>query len=99
MKEDYIFLFGWYSSIAYSIYLIPQIIKTFRVKSVDDLSIISLCLILSAGISRLIYLQAQTGLLPIKVNNTFNVLSTIILISLYVKYYNNKNKSNKDLLH
>tara|TARA_B100000073_G_scaffold326992_1_gene312200 strand:+ start:1858 stop:2133 length:276 start_codon:yes stop_codon:yes gene_type:complete len=88
-------LFGWYASFVYSLYLIPQIIKTYTTKSVEDLSVTSLWITFSGGFGMFIYLFQQKGLYPVKFKNLFGLLSISTLLILYYKYKDNKKRNKK----
>ena len=79
-------IFGWYAGFIYSLYLVPQIIKTYTTKSVEDLSIISLWLTFSGGFGMFLYLFDKKKLYPVKFKNLFGLLSIAILLILYYKY-------------
>jgi MtN3 and saliva related transmembrane protein len=79
-------IFGWYAGFVYSLYLLPQIIKTYTTKSVEDLSAASLWLTFSGGLGMFIYLSGEKNLYPVKFNNRLCLLSIIILLVLYYKY-------------
>tara|TARA_Y100000389_G_C17394194_1_gene481610 strand:+ start:694 stop:963 length:270 start_codon:yes stop_codon:yes gene_type:complete len=82
-------IFGWYACLVYSLYLIPQIIKTYRLKSVRDLSLASLWLTFSGALSMLIYLSNKNRLYPMKIHNFIGFLSIGLLLILYYKYKKN----------
>ena len=86
-------IFGWYAGFVYSLYLIPQIIKTYTTKSVEDLSIVSLWITFSGGFGMFLYLFQQKGLYPVKFKNVFGLLSISTLLILYYKYKKGGNKA------
>ena len=67
-------ILGWYSSFIYSLYLIPQIIKTYTTKSVEDLSVVTLWITFSGGFGMFLYLFPKKGLYPVKFNNYSGLL-------------------------
>ncbi|MBC78999.1 MAG: hypothetical protein CL745_05300 [Chloroflexi bacterium] len=89
-------ILGWYSSFIYSLYLIPQIIKTYTTKSVEDLSVLSLWITFSGGLGMFLYLFQQKGLYPVKFKNCFGLLSISTLLILYYMYKDNKERIKKE---
>ena len=79
-------IFGWYAGFVYSLYLLPQIIKTYTTKSVEDLSVVSLWITFSGGLGMFIYLIGQDNLYPVKFKNIVGLLSITTLLVLYYKY-------------
>ncbi len=88
-------ILGWYSSFIYSLYLIPQIIKTYTTKSVEDLSVVTLWITFSGGFGMFLYLFPKKGLYPVKFNNYSGLLSISTLLILYYMYKDNKERIKK----
>ena len=79
-------ILGWYSSFIYSLYLIPQIIKTYTTKSVEDLSVVTLWITFSGGFGMFLYLFPKKGLYPVKFNNYSGLLSISTLLIPFKSY-------------
>lgn len=69
--------------------MLPQLIKTFRKKEADDISLLML-LVLMSGISMWIYYGTLREDLPIIFTNVFSLLLNVILMFLRWKYKNKK---------
>ena len=78
-------LCGYISMVLFSIMLLPQLHKTITSKSVDDISICFLILILIGSILRGYY-SYSINATPILINNICAGFTSIILIILYYKY-------------
>ena len=80
---------GWVGNILFAICGLPQVIKTFRSKSANDLSIVFLWLWLWGEILTFLYILIgdwQTGLahFPLYFNYIVNIFMAVYLI--YAKY-------------
>ncbi|MBA2746714.1 MAG: SemiSWEET transporter [Flavisolibacter sp.] len=67
--------------------LIPQVIKTYKAKSAEDVSIVML-LVLQAGIILWVLYGIKREDLPIIVTNSFSLLVNITMVVLGIKYKN-----------
>jgi MtN3 and saliva related transmembrane protein len=65
--------------------LIPQVIKTFKAKSAEDVSILML-LVLQAGIILWIVYGIKREDMPIILTNSFSLLVNITMVVLGIKY-------------
>ncbi len=80
---------GWIGNILFAICGIPQVIKTFKTKSVKDLSTLFLWLWFAGEVFTFIYIingDRETGIihLPLYFNYIVNILMACFLI--YAKY-------------
>ena len=87
--NGFIQLVGIIAGILTSISMLPQVIKTFKEKSSEDLSIVML-LILVGGIACWIYYGILRKDLPIIFTNAFSLLVNITLVILHIKYKDKK---------
>jgi uncharacterized protein with PQ loop repeat len=81
---------GWIGNILFAICAIPQVIKTFRSKSVKDLSVLFLWMWFVGELLTFIYigfgdLETDTFHLPLYFNYVVNIFMACFLI--YAKYY------------
>lgn len=65
--------------------LIPQVVKTIKKKTVEDVSILML-LVLGAGICLWIIYGIKRNDLPIIATNSFSLLVNIVMVILRIKY-------------
>lgn len=72
--------------------LLPQVIKTFKAKKADDVSLVML-LVLLTGVALWIVYGIKREDLPIIVTNSFSLLVNLVMIFLRMKYKNNKSSS------
>lgn len=78
---------GWIATILFSIMLVPQIIKTIKVKKVDEISIGVSVIALTGNIIALIYsLLIQQP--PLTIKYILGIISTSIFMGVYFKYKN-----------
>ncbi|MGZ8544672.1 MAG: SemiSWEET family sugar transporter, partial [Flavisolibacter sp.] len=65
--------------------LLPQVIKTFKEKKADDVSLLML-LILQAGLILWIFYGIKREDMPIIITNCFSLLVNITMVILRIKY-------------
>ena len=85
MGSNYIQIVGIIAGIFTAASLIPQLIKTFKTKKGEEISIVMLITLL-CGIATWIYYGILRKDLPIIVTNSFSFLLNIILVVLKGKY-------------
>ena len=88
MLSEYIRLmeaFGWISALLFGTCYIPQLYRTIRLRSVEDISIMMWVLVAGACLTGLIY-AVSIRAVPLIVNYSFELVLTIIFMILYVKY-------------
>ena len=84
-RFTYIQLVGIIAGIFTAVSLMPQLIKTFKTKEVEEISLVML-IILMCGIATWIYYGILRKDLPIIATNSFSFLLNIILMVLKGKY-------------
>ena len=80
---------GWFGSICFSLCALPQVIKTYKTKSVDDLSMCFLTLWLLGEIASLVYVyytSIHNDMLQLPLLANY-VIILILLTILYVAQY------------
>jgi len=83
-------LFGWIYTIAFSICYIPQIIKTFKTKKVNDISLSLFTLSVVGYGSALVYcINELNAPFILIINYTFGGVCSLLMILLYYLYRNN----------
>ena len=85
---------GYLAAFIFIIMLIPQIYKSFKTKSVNDLSLCFIFLFV-LGSALMLYYAIIENALPIVVNNIFGLSAGLILLLAYYLYKGNKHKNNK----
>ncbi|MEP6597174.1 MAG: SemiSWEET transporter [Ginsengibacter sp.] len=86
---NYIQLVGIIAGIFTAASLMPQLIKTFKTKKVEEISLLML-IILMTGLATWIYYGILRKDFPVIATNSFSFLLNIILIILKEKYRENK---------
>jgi MtN3 and saliva related transmembrane protein len=81
----YIQLIGMIAGILTSMSLMPQLIKTFKTKTAEEISLVML-FTLMLGIALWIYYGILRKDLPIIITNAFSFLLNVTLIGLRLKY-------------
>lgn len=77
--------FGWISAICFTCCYLPQIIRTHRLKTVDDISIWLFLLVMVASLSGLVYgLWLREG--PLVFNYGVGLVLSSIIIGQYYTY-------------
>ena len=89
MKPEYIQIIGIGAGILTSVSMLPQIIKTFKEKKVEDLSLVMI-LVLISGIGSWIWYGILRDDLPIIFTNCFSLLLNLILLFFRFKYADKK---------
>lgn len=85
MKTEYIQFIGIGAGILTSVSMLPQLIKTFRDKKVEDISLVMI-LVLMSGIGAWIWYGILRNDAPIIFTNGFSFLLNAILLFLRFKY-------------
>ncbi|MBA2250487.1 MAG: SemiSWEET transporter [Chitinophagaceae bacterium] len=83
--EDFTQVIGIVAGILTATSLLPQMIKTFREKKANDISLVML-LVLLGGIGCWIYYGFLRKDLPIIFTNSFSFILNIIMIVMQAKY-------------
>ena len=78
-------ILGWIQTILFTFMLVPQIIKTIKRKTVDDISITVSFIAAIAGIIALIY-AIRIHQYSLIFKYIFGLLNTAIFVYLYYKY-------------
>ncbi len=89
MKPEYIQFIGIAAGIFTSVSMLPQLIKTFKEKKVEDLSLVMI-LVLMGGIGCWIYYGILRKDGPVIYTNSFSFLLNSILLVLRFKYAKKK---------
>lgn len=80
-------IFGWLYTICFAICYIPQIVKTFKIKKVEDISISLFGLSLIGYLSAIIYTLYEIGYNYILLlNYSFGGMCSLIMIILFFSY-------------
>lgn len=85
MKAEYIQYIGIGAGILTSVSMLPQLIKTFKDKKVEELSL-GMILILMSGIGAWIWYGILRNDAPIIFTNSFSFILNAILLFLRFKY-------------
>ena len=89
MKAEYIQLIGIGAGILTSVSMLPQLIKTFKEKKAEDLSLVMILALIS-GIACWIWYGILRNDLPIIFTNCFSLLLNAILLFFRFKYADKK---------
>lgn len=76
---------GYIGCFFLSIYLIPQVLKTYKTKNTDGLSPWFISIGITASILMLTY-GMLIAAYPVVISNTIILINNIILLTLYNKY-------------
>ena len=88
-------LAGWISSIAFGLSALPQVLKTYRTKSVDDLADGMIVLWIVGEISGVIYVTGfETLPYPLLANYLFNAIGVGYLG--WMKWHTRKNTTRQE---
>ncbi len=86
-------LLGWIATFLFSIMVIPQIIKTIRLKDTNGVSLLSYIIFLTANIIALIY-AIMISQPPLIIKYIIAIITTLIYIIIFLFYYMRKEKNN-----
>ncbi len=83
-------IFGWAGAFLFTVCAVPQVIKTWRTKKAEDLSMLFLLFWLGGEILTMFYIIVDDVLLkithfPLYLNYIFNTI--LVLYLIYVKKY------------
>lgn len=79
-------IIGWIATVSLGVCGIPQVVKTFRTKKADDISLLFVGFWLVGEIAGVTYtILAKKGW-PLITNYSFNLTLLLLLISLIYKY-------------
>jgi MtN3 and saliva related transmembrane protein len=84
---------GYAGALLTAINFLPQVIKAYKTKNADDISILTLILIIAAQSIWIIYAW-KLDLIPVLISNASLLLLTIILLILKMMYKNRPAKKN-----
>lgn len=82
-------ILGWTATILFSIMIIPQIIKTIRLRDTKGVSLLLFIIFLIANIIALIY-AIMINQSPLMIKYIVAIISTMFYIGLFI-YYKKKN--------
>ena len=85
---DYIDLFGFSAALLTTIAFLPQLYKTWKTKSADDVSLIMLILFITGLICWIIY-GIKIHSIPILVTNIVTFIFNLSILILKLTYRNN----------
>ena len=86
-------LLGWIATFLFSIMLIPQIIKTIKLKDTKGVSLLLFITYLIANIIALIY-AFMINQPPLTIKYLLGIISAEIYIIIFLYYYKRKTKEN-----
>ena len=86
---DTITINGFVAGMLTAVSMLPQVIKTFKEKKAEDVSILMLVVLLS-GVGLWIYYGVQKKDVPIIISNSISLSINLIMIFLRFKYRKNK---------
>ncbi len=89
MSHEYVQYIGMGAGVLTSVSMLPQLIKTFKEKKAEDLSLVMI-LVLMSGIGCWIYYGILRKDAPIIYTNSFSFLLNSILLILRFKYAEKK---------
>lgn len=91
IKElDFIAVLGFVAGLLTSLSMLPQVVKTYRKKRAEEVSL-SMLIVLMAGICLWIWYGIQKKDNPIMITNAISLIINICMTGLRHKYKNNKN--------
>jgi MtN3 and saliva related transmembrane protein len=79
-------IFGWIATFLFSIMLIPQIVKTIKVKDTSGVSLLLFIIYLLANIVAIIY-AFMINQMPLIIKYGIAIAITIFYLILYLIYY------------
>lgn len=83
-------ILGWIATFLFTILIIPQIIKTIKIKKVDEVSLGLYILLLLANIVALVY-AILINQPPLLIKYVLGIITTTFYIGLYAYYSRRKN--------
>jgi MtN3 and saliva related transmembrane protein len=83
--EKYSVYIGIAAGICTSISLVPQLVKLFKEKKAEDISLVMLC-VLQFGLGVWLWYGIIKNDIPIIVTNSFSFLVTLLVIILSIRY-------------
>jgi len=84
-------MLGWIATILFSIMIVPQIIKTIKIKKTDSVSIMLFIIFLIANIIALIYaMMISQG--PLIIKYVIAIIEAMVYIGLFIYYKRQKIK-------
>ena len=86
---DTITIIGFVAGMLTAVSMLPQVIKTFKEKKAEDVSILMLVVLLT-GVGLWIYYGVQKNDVPIIISNSISLTINLIMIFLRFKYRKNK---------
>jgi MtN3 and saliva related transmembrane protein len=89
MKPEYVQYIGIGAGILTSVSMLPQLIKTFKEKKAEDISLVMIFALIG-GIAGWIWYGFLKSDLPIIFTNCFSLLLNLILLFFRFKYAHNK---------
>ena len=84
-------ILGWTATFLFSIMVIPQIIKTIKLKDTSGVSLLLFIIYLIANIIALIY-AFMIYQMPLIIKYVIAIITTVFYIGLYYVYYSRKHK-------
>lgn len=85
-------MLGWIATFLFSIMIIPQMIKTIKLKDTSGVSLLLFIIYFVANIIALVY-AFLIYQLPLMIKYIIALLTTIIYLGLYWIYHNRKRKT------
>ena len=82
-------ILGWVATFLFSIMIIPQIIKTIKLKDTSGVSLLLFVIYLIANIIALIY-AFMISQMPLIIKYVIAIITTVFYIALYYVYYSRK---------
>lgn len=86
-------LLGWIATFLFSIMVIPQIIKTIKLKDTSGVSLTLFIIYLNANIVALVYAY-MIDQPPLIIKYIIGIITTVIYIILFCIYYKRKKYGN-----
>ncbi|AAQ00238.1 MULTISPECIES: SemiSWEET transporter [Prochlorococcus] len=84
--------YGFFAAFLTTIAFLPQVIKTFRTKSAEDVSVLMLVLFITGLIFWIIY-GLGSNALPVVVANVITLIFNVSILTLKLAYGKNKIKT------
>ncbi len=84
-------ILGWVATILFSIMLIPQIIKTIKMKDTKGVSLSLFIIYLIANVIALVY-AFMINQSPLIIKYIIGIATTVFYIAIYIFYFKNSKK-------